>query len=131
MSDALGSATAKQAEERFPRKLRMGMVGGGRGAMIGAVHRRAAMLDGGVELVAGAFSSTPDKSLESGRDLYVPEDRRSGSWQEMLEAESAMPRKATGLCIGGHTEPRALSRLAGLCQRRGLTSLRQASLPHR
>ena len=91
MSDALGSATAKQAEERFPRKLRMGMVGGGRGAMIGAVHRRAAMLDGGVELVAGAFSSTPDKSLESGRDLYVPEDRIYGSWQEMLEAESAMP----------------------------------------
>ncbi len=91
MSDALGSATAKQAEERFPRKLRMGMVGGGRGAMIGAVHRRAAMLDGGVELVAGAFSSTPEKSLESGRDLYVPEDRIYGSWQEMLEAESAMP----------------------------------------
>lgn len=91
MGDALGSATAKQAEERFPRKLRMGMVGGGRGAMIGAVHRRAAMLDGGVELVAGAFSSTPEKALESGRDLYVPEDRIYGSWQEMLEAESRMP----------------------------------------
>ncbi|MGI6367400.1 MAG: Gfo/Idh/MocA family protein [Anaerolineae bacterium] len=91
MGDALGSATAKQAEERFPRKLRMGMIGGGRGAMIGAVHRRAAMLDGGVELVAGAFSSTAEKSLESGRDLYVPDDRIYGSWQEMLEAESAMP----------------------------------------
>jgi len=91
MSDALGSATARQAEERFPRKLRMGMVGGGRGAMIGAVHRRAAMLDGGVELVAGAFSSTREKALESGRDLYVPEDRNYGSWQEMLEAESKMP----------------------------------------
>jgi predicted dehydrogenase len=91
MGDALGSATAKQAEERFPRKLRMGMVGGGRGAMIGAVHRRAAMLDGGVELVAGAFSSTADKSIESGRDLYVPNDRIYGSWQEMLETESRMP----------------------------------------
>jgi len=62
MSDALGSATARQVEERFPRKLRMGMVGGGRGGMIGAVHRRAALLDGGVELVAGAFSSTAERS---------------------------------------------------------------------
>jgi predicted dehydrogenase len=91
MGDALGSATAGAAQERFPRKLRMGMVGGGRDAFIGAVHRRAAMLDGGVELVAGAFSSTPEKSRESGLDLYVPEDRIYGTWEEMLEAESQMP----------------------------------------
>ena len=93
MSDALGGATARQVEERFPRKLRMGMVGGGRGGMIGAVHRRAALLDGGVELVAGAFSSTAERSLESGRDLYVPADRIYGSWEEMLEAESRMADK--------------------------------------
>ncbi len=91
MGDALGSSTAGAVQERFPRKLRMGMVGGGRGAFIGAVHRRAAMLDGGVELVAGAFSSTPEKSRASGLDLYVPEDRIYGTWEEMLEVESRMP----------------------------------------
>ena len=51
------------------RKLRMGMVGGGRGAFIGGVHRRAAALDGGIELVAGAFSSDPKKSKLSGLSL--------------------------------------------------------------
>ncbi len=91
MGDALGSSVSGEAQERFPRKLRMGMVGGGRDAFIGAVHRRAAMLEGGVELVAGAFSSTPEKSLASGLDLYVPENRIYGSWQEMVEAESQMP----------------------------------------
>jgi len=73
------------------RKLRMGMVGGGREAFIGAVHRRAAMLDGGVELVAGAFSSTPEKSRLSGRDLYLNEDRIYGTWQEMIEQEAKRP----------------------------------------
>lgn len=75
----------------FPRKLRMGMVGGGRGAFIGGVHRRAARLDGTVELVAGCFSSTPEKSKASGKDLYVPEDRVYGTWEEMVEVESAKP----------------------------------------
>jgi predicted dehydrogenase len=83
--------SGKSEEAFFPRKLRMGMVGGGRGAFIGAVHRRAAMFEGTVDLVAGAFSSTPEKSKASGRDLYVPEDRIYGSWEEMLEKESAMP----------------------------------------
>ncbi|OGO05976.1 MAG: oxidoreductase [Chloroflexi bacterium RBG_13_56_8] len=75
----------------FPRKLRMGMVGGGRGAFIGAVHRRAAMLDGDVELVAGCFSSNPERSKASGRDLYLPEERVYSTYQEMIEAESALP----------------------------------------
>ena len=52
------------------RKLRMGMVGGGRGAFIGGVHRRAANLDGNIELVAGAFSSDAKKSKLSGKDLH-------------------------------------------------------------
>jgi predicted dehydrogenase len=73
------------------RKLKMGMVGGGRDAFIGAVHRRAATLDGGVELVGGAFSSTPEKSKLSAKDLYIPEDRAYGTWQEMIEKESALP----------------------------------------
>jgi len=73
------------------RKLRYGMVGGGPGAFIGAVHRRAAALDGLTELVAGAFSSDPDKSAEQGRALHLDDDRVYGSYQEMAEAEAALP----------------------------------------
>ncbi len=83
--------SGKNEEVFFRRKLRMGMVGGGRDAFIGAVHRRAAQLDGGVELVAGCFSSTPEKSKASGRDLYLPEDRVYGSYQEMVQAEGNLP----------------------------------------
>ena len=54
------------------RKLRYAMVGGGRDAFIGAVHRKAAALDGQIELVAGALSSSPDKARASGRDLFCP-----------------------------------------------------------
>lgn len=67
------------------------MVGGGRGAFIGAVHRIAAAMDGEIELVCGAFSSNPEKSIASGRDLYLPEDRCYGTYQEMIEKEKALP----------------------------------------
>lgn len=83
--------SGKSEEAFFPRKLRMGMVGGGRDAFIGGVHRRAAMLEGNVELVSGAFSSTPEKSKASGRDLLLPDERVYGSYQEMVEKESALP----------------------------------------
>jgi len=83
--------SGKNEQAVFPRKLRMGMVGGGRDAFIGAVHRRAAMLDGAVELVSGCFSSTPEKSKASGKDLYLPADRVYGTWQEMIEKELAFP----------------------------------------
>jgi predicted dehydrogenase len=73
------------------RKIRMGMVGGGRGAFIGAVHRMAATLDGRIELAAGAFSSDPERSRASGRDLLLPEDRVYGSHAEMIEKEKARP----------------------------------------
>jgi len=69
----------------------MGMVGGGRGAFIGGVHRRAAGLDGGIELVAGAFSSDPEKSRLSGEDLFLDPARVYGSYQEMAEKEAALP----------------------------------------
>jgi predicted dehydrogenase len=75
----------------MPRKLRMGMVGGGRGAFIGAVHRMAAALDGKIELAAGAFSSDPERSRASGRDLLLPEDRVYGSYAEMIEKEKSRP----------------------------------------
>ncbi len=72
-------------------KLKLGMVGGGRDAFIGAVHRSAARLDGEFELVAGAFSSTPEKAIESGRELGVADDRNYRSWEEMLEHERNLP----------------------------------------
>ena len=69
----------------------MGMVGGGRGAFIGAVHRMAAALDGQIELVCGAFSSSPEKSIASGNDLYLDPSRCYGSFQEMIEQEKQLP----------------------------------------
>ena len=74
------------------RKLRMGMVGGGRGAFIGAVHRMAAALDGKIELVAGAFSADPEKSQLSGADLFLQADRVYSDYQEMAAGEAALPR---------------------------------------
>ena len=73
------------------RKIRMGMVGGGRGAFIGAVHRMAAAIDGEIELVCGAFSSSAKKSKLSGEDLYLPKDRVYGSYQEMIKTEAQLP----------------------------------------
>lgn len=73
------------------RKIRMGMVGGGRGAFIGAVHRMAANLDGQIELVCGAFSSSPEKSKASGEDFFLSPDRVYGSYAEMIAAEKKLP----------------------------------------
>ena len=67
------------------------MVGGGRGAFIGAVHRMAAALDGEIELVCGAFSSNPKKSKASGADLYLPAERVYGSYEEMIQSEKQLP----------------------------------------
>lgn len=75
----------------MPRKIRMGMVGGGRGAFIGAVHRMAAAIDGQIELVCGAFSSNPEKSKLSGEDFFLDPDRVYGSYSEMIEKEKALP----------------------------------------
>src|SRR3712207_1795310 len=75
------------------KKLKMGMVGGGSGAFIGAVHRRAAIMDGEVEFVAGALSSTADKALASGRELGLTDERNYASWERMLEAELSLPEE--------------------------------------
>ncbi len=69
------------------RKLKMGMVGGGPGAFIGEVHRKAARLDGGIEIVAGAFSSDAEKSKLTGAELYLEPNRVYGSYQQMIEGE--------------------------------------------
>jgi predicted dehydrogenase len=73
------------------RKVKMGMVGGGKGAFIGAVHRMAAALDGQIELVCGAFSGDPKTSKESGRALFLPPDRVYGSYAEMFATERTLP----------------------------------------
>lgn len=73
------------------KRVTLGMVGGGKDAFIGAVHRSAAWLDGLIELKAGAFSSSPEKAKASGRALGIEEERNYGSWEEMLERESARP----------------------------------------
>lgn len=70
------------------RKIRMAMVGGGRGAFIGRIHRMGAVLDGEIALVSGAFSSDPDTSHQSGEDMYLDAARVHGSYQELLEAEA-------------------------------------------
>ena len=70
------------------RRLRLGMVGGGRGAFIGAVHRMAARLDDRYALVAGALSSTPETARLSGADLGIEEGRAYGTWAEMVEGEA-------------------------------------------
>jgi predicted dehydrogenase len=73
------------------KKVRMGMVGGGQGAFIGSIHRNAAFLDGDIELVCGAFSSDAKRSIDSGRELYLPEQRCYTSYEEMFIAESKLP----------------------------------------
>ena len=78
------------------KKLKMGMVGGGIGAFIGEVHRKAARMDGGADIVAGAFDVDPEKSLEQGRNLgldpkRVYRRRRSAS----TSSRSARPTTRT------------------------------------
>jgi predicted dehydrogenase len=75
------------------RKLKMGMVGGGSGALIGAVHRRAALMDGEIEFAAGALSSTSEKALASGRQLGLPDKRNYASWERMLDEELSLPEE--------------------------------------
>ncbi|MGQ9371145.1 Gfo/Idh/MocA family protein [Azospirillum sp. ST 5-10] len=73
------------------RRLRLGMVGGGRGAFIGAVHRIAARLDDRYELVAGALSADPQRARESGADLRLDPARCYADFREMARAEAARP----------------------------------------
>ena len=72
-------------------KVRMGMVGGGEGAFIGAIHRLAASLDGDIELVCGAFSSDPDRSRRSGAALHLAPDRVYSDYASMMAAEASLP----------------------------------------
>ncbi len=73
------------------RKLRMGMVGGGKGAFIGAVHRIAANMDGLIEFSAGALSEVEEVAKESGKMLFLPEDRIYTSFEDMIKKEAQLP----------------------------------------
>lgn len=73
------------------RKLRMGMVGGGKDAFIGSIHRLAANMDGLIEVVAGALSIHPEVAKESGKMLFLSEDRTYTSFEEMIDKESKLP----------------------------------------
>lgn len=77
--------------EPWKRKLRMGMVGGGEGAFIGAVHRTVAALDGQIEIVAGCFSRDPENSRRTGQALYLDPARCYASWEEMADREAQLP----------------------------------------
>ena len=79
---------------KLNRKLRMGMIGGGRGAFIGAVHRMAARLDGEIDLVAGCFSSDPAKSKASGADLFLDPSRVYATYQEMAPGRGGPARRS-------------------------------------
>ena len=76
--------------DKFFGRIRLGMVGGGQGAFIGAVHRIASRIDDRFELVAGALSSDPERSIASGRELGLREDRCYGSFEEMARRESRL-----------------------------------------
>ena len=73
------------------RKLRMGMIGGGSDAFIGAIHRRAALMECQIELVCGCFSVSPEISRSSGRSYFIPDDRIYDTYQEMFEHEMTLP----------------------------------------
>ena len=81
------------------RRLRLGMVGGGPGGFIGAVHRIAARLDDRFELVAAALSSNPERSRKAALDLHIAPDRAYGSFAQMATAEAARPDRIDAVSI--------------------------------
>ncbi|MBP0650111.1 Gfo/Idh/MocA family oxidoreductase, partial [Mycobacterium tuberculosis] len=78
-------------ERSQPRRLRLGMVGGGRGAFIGAVHRIAARLDDRWELTAGALASDPERARLSAADVHIAPDRAYADYAAMAKTEAARP----------------------------------------
>lgn len=75
------------------RKIRLGMIGGGPEAFIGAVHRKAAAMDGKFELVCGAFSRSAEKSKQTGKELQLDSSRVYESYDQMIEAEKNLPKE--------------------------------------
>ena len=83
---------AETADSNKPPRIRLGMVGGGRDAFIGGVHRMAARLDDHYELIAGAFSSTEEKSKASAAELGIDDSRAYATYKDCLLYTSPSPR---------------------------------------
>ena len=114
-------------------RIRLGMVGGGEGAFIGAVHRMAARLDDQYEFVAGALSATPEKSRRSGEALGLAPDRVYSDFTAMAKAEAARPDGIEAVAIVTpnhmHAEPALAFLAAGIhviCDKPLTTSLKEA-----
>lgn len=90
---------------KMPRRLRLGMVGGGEGAYIGGIHRFAARIDGQYELVAGAFDIDPTKGRAFAAEVFVDATRSYGDYREMIEAESRRDDRidVVAICTPNHT----------------------------
>ncbi|MEM7462693.1 MAG: Gfo/Idh/MocA family oxidoreductase [Pseudomonadota bacterium] len=85
--------------EAQPSRIRLGMVGGGQGAFIGAVHRIASRIDDHYELVAGALSSDPDRARQSGAELGLADDRNYGTYLDMAKREARLKNGAEAVAI--------------------------------
>ena len=114
-------------------RLRYGMIGGGRGAFIGDVHRKAIAMDGKVELVCGAFSQSYDNTLATGDALGLPKERLYRTFDEMIAAESKRPDKPHFISIvtpnSTHASAAKLALMQGfpvVCEKPLATSLRDA-----
>ena len=105
---------------RRARPLRLGMIGGGAGSLIGRGHRYAARLDDSFELVAGAFSSSPDRALASATALGIAPGRAYTDWREMLARDAA--GRSGRRRFDRHAQPPASRAGAALCG--GRTSCR-------
>jgi predicted dehydrogenase len=83
--------TVQNKQNKMNRKLRMGMVGGGSDAFIGAIHRLAAFMDNQIELVCGCFSINPEISVSSGKSYFLPDNRVYQTYEEMFDNEVKLP----------------------------------------
>jgi predicted dehydrogenase len=81
------------------RRIRLGLIGGGPGSIIGETHRIAARLDGQYDIVAAALSSNPERARQAARDLGIGAERAYASWQQMLEAEAARPDRIDAVAV--------------------------------
>src|SRR5437660_12021335 len=88
-----------KATDETKRRLRLGMVGGGPGAFIGAVHRIAARMDDRFELVAGALSSNPERSRAAALEMHIAPERAYGRFAEMAAAEAKQPGRIDAVSI--------------------------------
>src|SRR5438105_5528671 len=91
--------TANVKVDGTKRRLRLGMVGGGPGAFIGAVHRIAARMDDRFELVAGALSSNPERSRAAALEMHIAAERAYGSFAEIAAAEAEKPDRVDAVSI--------------------------------